>query len=247
MAPQQQIDRMLDIINVMATEEKLDRIWDFQVVVPVNKKSLLARRGLNKVLQNHLNPNPVVDGSPFRLADKVINTKNGFYPVADASLPTGDDVAINERGDIYVANGEMGEVVRVEPKFLEVKLSSPDRLIRVPRGGSDKSGDEDDKADDDDTGTGCNWDLAYAISVHKSQGSEFFVVIVMIDDYPGARKICDRAWIYTAISRAKKACYLVGNKATADRFCRTNNIAKRKTFLVPLIKSAVGRKRGDND
>ncbi len=237
----QQIESLLKIISDVATAEKLNRVWDIQVVTAVNKKSPLCRKELNKVLQNAINPNPIVEGSPFRLADKVVNTKNGFYPPADADKLPGEDATTNERGDIYVANGELGEVVRVEPKYLEVKLTSPERFIRVPRGG----GQADEEASDDDaTGTGCNWDLAYGLSVHKSQGSEWPVVIVMLDDYPGAKKICDRAWIYTAISRAKQACYLVGQKATADKFCRQNNIAKRKTFLKEAIYEQLSQSIG---
>ncbi len=239
--PQEQIDRTLDIIRDVSIEQDLDRVWDFQVLVAVNKKSPLSRKEINKTLQAQLNPNPIVSGTPFRLADKVINTKNGFYPAVDKNKPPGEDVVANNKGDLYVANGEIGRVTRVEVKYMEVKLSSPDRFVRVPRG-SDAS---EDGSDDDATGTGCNWDLAYAISTHKSQGSEFPVVIILIDEYPGARTVCDRSWIYTAISRAKTACYLVGKKATADRFCRANNIAKRKTFMRESILFFVNKYRSE--
>lgn len=232
--PESQVESMLEILA-----GEIDPVWGCQVLVAVNKKSKLSRKDLNKTLQNQLNVNPIIDGTPFRLADKVVNTKNGYYPPANKDAIVSDEVATNEGGDIYVANGELGEVVLVEPKYLEVNLSSPSRMIRVPRGGGDKAEDDGEGGDEESSGTGCNWDLAYALSVHKSQGSEWPTVVVMVDDYPGAKKICDRAWIYTAISRAKKDCYLVGSKATADRFCRVNNIAKRKTFLTHLIQEEV--------
>jgi exodeoxyribonuclease V alpha subunit len=73
--------------------------------------------------------------------------------------------------------------------------------------------------------------LAYGISLHKAQGSDWPWTIIMIDDYPGARRICDRSWIYTAISRAKTKCILIGNKKTAFAMSRFSNIHKRKTFL----------------
>ncbi|HEU4342425.1 MAG TPA: ATP-binding domain-containing protein, partial [Candidatus Binatia bacterium] len=67
------------------------------------------------------------------------------------------------------------------------------------------------------------------------QGSEWKVVIVMIDDYPGARMICTREFWYTAISRAKELCVLIGRKGVADQGCRRVAIRNRKTFLRELI------------
>ena len=233
--PEFQVKRLVQLLGA-ARGEGFDPVWDCQVLVPVNKKSPLSRRDLNKLLQGELNQNPVVQGSPFRLGDKVCNTKNGYFTAVDADF-TDEDTATNERGEVYVANGELGEVIEVAEKFVVVKLSSPARVVRVPRG---KAADADSESDlagadgsgaDDGPATGCSWDLGYALSVHKFQGSEVGVAIIMIDDYPGAKMVCDRAWIYTAISRAKKHCLLIGRKSTADRFCRVNRIANRKTML----------------
>ena len=233
--PEFQVKRLVQLLGA-ARGEGFDPVWDCQVLVPVNKKSPLSRRDLNKLLQGELNQNPVVQGSPFKLKDKVCNTKNGYFTAVDADF-TDEDTATNERGEVYVANGELGEVIEVAEKFVVVKLSSPARVVRVPRG---KAADADSESDlagadgsgaDDGPATGCSWDLGYALSVHKFQGSEVGVAIIMIDDYPGAKMVCDRAWIYTAISRAKKHCLLIGRKSTADRFCRVNRIANRKTML----------------
>ena len=57
----------------------------------------------------------------------------------------------------------------------------------------------------------------------------------MLDEYPGARMICDRSWLYTAISRAKDRCVLIGKKTLANHFCRNSNISKRKTLLKERI------------
>lgn len=219
------------VLSTLEEQKKagLDPVWDCQIVVPVNQKSPMARRELNPWLQKELNPNPPVKGSPFRLEDKVVNTKNGWYPPADPSEKPSPEATVNKFGHYYVANGEQGRVKRVEPKWIEVELQSPERRIRVPRGTEDNGDDEEA------TGTGCNWDLAYAISVHKSQGSEWPVVLVVIDEYPGAKRLCDRAWLYTAISRAKKECYLVGRIDTAQTMATRNNIDKRKTFLKEWI------------
>ena len=60
-------------------------------------------------------------------------------------------------------------------------------------------------------------------------------MIVMIDDYPGAKRVCSREWLYTAISRAKQKCILIGKKSVADAMCNRTAVDKRKTFLRELI------------
>jgi len=233
--PEQQIAAMLQQIKVSASGG-MNAIWDCQVVVPVNKKSPLARRELNKILQAELNSNGGIDGSPFRLGDKIVNTKNGYFPSVtfDENDP---DTQTNERGEVYVANGELAEVVKVESNLTIAKLANPARTIKIPRGKSteERDSDDDQQPDDNQPTTGCSWDLGYALSVHKSQGSEWPVVIVMIDEYPGAKLVCSREWCYTAISRAKKLCVLIGKKSVADGMCRRPVLGKRKTFLKERI------------
>lgn len=246
--PQNQIDLMCDTVDQASREMKIHPIWDVQVLCAVNKKSDLSRKELNKVLQAQLNHSPSVAGSPFRVGDKVVNTKNGWFPLVEVvgSSSTGgvvlaendDSLQINADGKVYVANGELGEVMEVQPNFMHVRLSAPKRLILVPRGQADVN-DDDGGDEEQSTGTGCNWDLGYALSVHKSQGSEWPVVIVMVDDSGGAKRICSREWLYTAISRAKNCCYLVGNLATAQGFCRRTAIDKRKTFLKERIQQGM--------
>jgi hypothetical protein len=112
-------------------------------------------------------------------------------------------------------------------------MASPDRMIKVFRGIGSKPADDDDEAED--IGTGCEWELGYAISVHKSQGSEWPIVFVMLDEYRGAQQIMTRQWLYTAISRAKLFCICVGKKSTADLCCYRDALFSRKTFLRELI------------
>jgi len=247
--PAQQIERMFAAIEV-AGRDGCDPIWDVQVIVPVNARSPIARKALNKMLQARLNPNgQQASGSPFRVGDKVVCLKNQYTPI---STDYGDDNELqkNDNGKIFVANGEQGEVLQVATKKTIVKLSGPTRYVLIPRGVESKSpagegdgeGSESGDADGGDsgksgTGTGCDWDLAFAVSCHKSQGSEYPITIVMVDEYPGAKMVCDRSWVYTAVSRAKRLCLLIGRKYTADMFCSHMNLANRKTFLVELIKS----------
>lgn len=156
---------------------------------------------------------------------------------------------------VYVANGEQAIVKAVFPKYIIAELQNPPRLVRIPCGSSKKNESEetekeDEKTDskpnakDDDNGNGCDWDLGWAITVHKSQGSQWPVIIVCIDEYPGASGeygVCDRAWLYTAISRAQKACFLVGMKHTADGMCRRQFIGRRKTAMVELIRELAAK------
>lgn len=231
-SPEEQLKEVLAEI-ALAKSNGLDPIWDVQVLVAVNKKSALSRKAVNELLQHELNHRSK-EGGPFKLGDKIVNTKNGYFPLVEVADPSDPDLQFNEKGECYVANGELAEVIHTEEKLTIAKLSNPARVVKIPRGKAqdNQDGDEDDS---DKPATGCSWDLGYGLSVHKSQGSEFKIVIVLIDEYPGARMVCSREWIYTAFSRAQVKCVVVGKKATADKFCKRIAIWKRKTFLKELV------------
>lgn len=234
--PEAQIAKMLAGVN-SAKAIGLDPVWDCQVLVPVNAKSDLGRKALNQILQRELNPSGqgVVAGG-FKVNDKIVNTKNGFFRIWDEQ----EERAGSE--ETFVANGELAAVVKVDEKQIVARLESPRRLIAIGLGKAEaeegeggSEGSAGDGAEKEKPKTGCTWDLGYALSTHKSQGSEWPVVIVMLDEYPGAKRVCSREWVYTAISRAKKLCLLVGKRDVADRFCRRQVLPMRKTFLVERI------------
>lgn len=233
-SPEQQffyIDRALRA----AREDGLDPIWDCQVLAAVNAKSPLSRKALNTFLQGELNQRPGVPGQPFRVGDKIVNTKNGYFPIHDVDT-SDEETKTNDRGEVYVANGELAEVVSVEEKLTIAKLTSPYRVIKIPRGkATEADGDDDAPLDDSKTSTGCTWDLGYCLSVHKSQGSEWKRAIIVGDEYPGARRVCSREWLYTGISRAKERCTLVGRRSTFDAMCRRLALGDRKTLLKERI------------
>lgn len=205
----------------------LDPVWDVQVACAVNLQSPLSRWVLNRHLQPILNQNPPVAGCPFRLGDKIICTANGYYPLTNPDFAGGlDPSLVDDDGRVYVANGEMAKVLEIEPKRLIAELYNPSREIVIPRGKS-----EEPAGDDAEAASGCNFDLAYAITAHRSQGSEWPAYIPVLDEYAGARQVCDKAWLYTQISRAKDVCHLVGRKHVADAMCKRDNLSKRKTFL----------------
>jgi len=217
-----------------------DPVWDVQVLCAVNEKSEVGRKNLNEGMQRILNPaGEVVEGMAFRLNDKVICSTNGMLPLVrcPSCQAEGDDqVAWNgkwfecascfnqwkpgECDQEFVANGEIGKVVLLDKKLMHVAFDSPKRTVRV-------------------TGEWLNeFDLAYAITVHKSQGSQWPVVICMADDSNGADRVTSWEWWRTAISRFQTLCFTIGKKSTIDRQCRKSALRERKTFLTELLRKA---------
>lgn len=213
----------------------IDPVWDTQVLVAVNKKSELSRVEVNKRLQNELNPHGQrAEGCPFRVGDKLIRIKrNTLMPcVEDADEDYNQD-AIDDK--VLVCNGEMGQVVAVEPKRAFAKFTGPNRLIVIPFGKT--GGDEDENGDENNqTNTGCDFDLGYACTVHKFQGSECKVILWGLDDSGGAMRLGCRELFYTGLSRAKFFEKHFGKKCTADAMCTCRSIMRRKTFLKELIQ-----------
>ena len=222
----------VDVILQAAAAESVCPVNGVQLLVAVNKSGPLSRRELNRQLQRALNP-AHEDGQTFSRGDKVVCLRNGDYQVVGGEVDPG--VAVSENETVRVANGELGVVRAVDGRRMHVELSAPRRVVLVPIGARREPAEEapwqDQEAEDDTPDTGCSWDLAYALSVHKSQGSEFPVAVVCLDDSPAASRVGDRAWVYTAISRAKKRCVLWGPLKAAREYARRNRIAQRKTFL----------------
>ena len=234
--------KILETIRAIREGGKFDPVWDTQIVVAVNDKSCLSRKSLNKILQTELNPSGLrVEGSPFRVNDKVIQLKNQFYRVVD---PKSDYRPLDSGEEAFIANGEFGRVVVVEEKRTVVRFPSGDspRFVVIPRGKQEGDGGSGDgaSAGEGSVATGCNLDLGYAATCHKMQGSQSPIVIVALDDYPGASGrygVAKREWLYTAISRAEKLCYLIGKQSTALKMMRERALPGRKTFLREKIEA----------
>jgi exodeoxyribonuclease V alpha subunit len=222
--------------KVWIEQRRINPVWDTQILVPVNEKSPLARKRLNAILQGFLNPGgDCVAGNPFRLGDKIVCSKNGWLPV-DSYAAThrlkGGPWNENKKGQkVYVANGEQAEVMAVAQRLTIARLWMPDRLVRIPRGESNGNQDGEDGGR-----TGCDWDLAYALSCHKAQGSQWPVVITMADSYPGARMLCTREWWYTGLSRAEILAVTVGERDVIESSIQKSGMGLRKTFLVEEIR-----------
>ena len=196
------------IIKMLVTERMplrgYDPIWDVQVLSPTNKRTILSCDGLNTILQKELNTNPPIKDYKFRVDDKVIQTKNDKI-----STPTGDEV--------LVVNGDMGTIIDIDVsgKKMVVEFCDPSRTVAVPMYDH-------------------NLLLAYCITTHRAQGSEFPVVIIPV--HTGFNFFVNRPWIYTGISRAKEICITVGQFAAVKNAIKQGDVLQRKTMLIEKMR-----------
>ncbi|MBV8093896.1 MAG: AAA family ATPase [Acetobacteraceae bacterium] len=238
--PAHSLETLLDKLRQFRATGEFDPVWDCQVVVPINAKSELCRVRLNQLLQQELNGDGErVDGNPFRHGDKVICLKNAMYDLEPA-------------GDTYVANGEIGQVIHVDTTQTLIQFPLPERVIRLAVG-KKRSAAEEENEDEAAEGAGRSsssgkkFDLAYAVSCHKMQGSEARVVFVLADNSGSAHRVTNREWWYTAISRARRLCTIIGERATVERQCRRVSLGIRKTFLTELLTQNTPAQKTTND
>lgn len=212
----EKIDAVYDWLKADGERNLID---DVQVIVARNA----TRQLLNRHLQQKLNPEGARGpaGCVFRLGDKVICLKNGLLGSPDSATSE------------YVANGEIGRVERFDGRRVAVRLSAPSRRVFVPLRKTDR--EQNGEANGEEGAAG-DWDLAYACTCHKFQGSECPVVVVLVE---GAGKLGSREWIYTALSRAKELCVVVGERAEISRYTRNETLPERKTFLAEMLRGEV--------
>lgn len=224
-----EVERIIDRARAMG----LDPIWDVQVITPTNGfsnlqkgQSPLSRHKINDFLQGLLNDQPKLSGTVFRQNDKIVCLKNGYISLADPRNVYGIEESLLKDGQIYVANGQLAKVLEVEDKSLIAQIEKSDVVIRIPRGKASEA-----ESDEEEASNGCSFDLAYALSCHKYQGSECPWVIVLADEYAGAKRIYSFEWWYTGWSRGKQQVYTVGKRSTVDAAIRRRVLPLRKTFL----------------
>lgn len=187
------------IINAMITlvKEKLPAyvnadVFDIQIMTPMRKGALGVDR-LNTILQDFLNP-PSPDkpekeaaGTLFRLGDKVMQIKNNYQ--IEWRLCNRYGIPIDKGTGVF--NGDTG-VIREINLFAELLTVEFDEGKLV-----DYSFRQLEELE-----------LAYAITIHKSQGSEYPAVVIPV--YSGPRMLMTRNLIYTAVTRARSCVCLVG-------------------------------------
>lgn len=228
--PKSRPQQIIDVISERLMKKK-DPVWGCQVITPCNSGPL-GRETINPILQNLFNQNKPVRGTIFRVGDKVVCTKNAFFLECD------EYGNLMHQQKAYVANGDVGKVLMIDDSSIVIKVFNPERIVRVYRTKSQAEpaarNDRDAVIVEEDS-TGSDWELAYAITCHKSQGAEYPYAIVVIDDSGSAKRVCSREWMYTAISRAKKSCCVVGRLDTMQSMVKKTSIQDRKTFLVDRI------------
>lgn len=232
--PEAQIEALLALYGRLRDNSHgWHTLWDVQVIIATNDSGPLSRKPINRLLQTHLNPTGASHPDHnFKVGDKIICLRNHF--AIDAN---------DQRGDPhYIANGEIGEVIDIsQPRKILAQFSQPERFILIP---ASKKKDQDDGNGDRGSDGGAasgDFDLAYAITCHKSQGSEFSVVIVLIDASSGARRLTSREWWYTSLSRASDLCITIGRLGSMQLGCKRSSIDRRKTLLAELIDGRATR------
>ena len=188
---------------------------DIQVLCPM-KKGVIGVENMNDTLQEALNPAArgkaelKVGMHTFRTGDKVMHTVNNY------DLEWTDEEGGAGSG---VFNGDIGRIEQIDPL-------APSMTILFDDGKRVKymQGDFDDLT------------LAYAISVHKSQGSEFPVVIIAL--MSGNYMILTRNLLYTAVTRAKEMAVLIGSSDNLEKMVKNNYTAKRYSMLESFLVTA---------
>ena len=195
--------------------------FDIQVLTPM-RKGLLGVERLNGILQQYLNPKSGdkkerEHGSHiFREGDKVMQTKNNYQLEWEIRSKYGFAI---DKG-LGVFNGDMGIIKEIN-EYAETMTVEFDEGRMVDY--SLKNLDE--------------LELAYAITIHKSQGSEYPAVVIPLLN--GPQMLMNRNLLYTAVTRAKKCVTLVGDENTFVSMIQNTRQQKRYTGLGEEIRKLV--------
>lgn len=213
------------IISVVITliQKKLPKYvnaapTDIQVMTPT-RKGLLGVERLNTILQKYLNPPAPGKAEKefgqkiFRVGDKVMQIKNNYQ--LEWEICTKFGLTVDKGTGIF--NGDMGIVTDINTfdETIEVEYDEG-RKVKYPYELLEEL------------------ELAYAITVHKSQGSEYPAVIIPL--LPGPRLLYNRNLLYTAVTRAKKCLTIVGSDATFQEMIQNKNEQNRYTSLAERIQ-----------
>lgn len=195
----------------------LDPLKDIQVLSPM-RKGETGVQNLNMILQNTLNPEDnnkpqkLYGSTIFRLGDRVMQIRN------DYTMPW---TITNEEGQICdglgVYNGDLGIIIDIDFKAELITVQFDDNRISEYRFDRLES-----------------LEHAFAVTVHKSQGTEFPAVVISLFGVPGV--LIYKNLLYTAVTRAKKLVVLVGSPSTMEKMIKNTNKNERYSGLKERLK-----------
>lgn len=204
---------VLSLINTRLTKfnSKWDKIRDMQVLTPT-RKGELGVQNLNNEIQKMLNPaskykkEKVVRDIIFREGDKIMQTKNNYELKWKRIYGIGEDEGEG------VFNGDMGFIRSISDDYKTiVVIFDEEREVIYDNISSEEL------------------ELAYAITIHKSQGSEFKVVI--IPSFMGPPLLLNRNLLYTGITRAREMVVITGKKSALNYMVNNTNSMERYSSL----------------
>lgn len=181
-------------------------IEQIQVITP-SRKGVAGTENLNIVLQNALNPESKkkracrVHNTTFREGDRVMQIKNQYERLWERG----------EESGYGVFNGDIGVIEKILPSDRQVKVVFDDRHTVYDFGELEEL------------------EIAYAVTVHKSQGSEYPFVIIPL--YAAPPMLLTRNLLYTAVTRAQKMVILVGRADIIEKMVQNNRQSMRYTGL----------------
>lgn len=186
---------------------------DIQVLTPM-RNGILGVNSLNENLQQYINPKSPdkrekeIGNTVFREGDKVMQIKNNYQLVWEQR--TAEGRLIDSGSGIF--NGDMGIITTINntTNYMEVRFDD-DRYVTYDA----KQAEE--------------LELAYAVTIHKSQGSEYPAVIMPL--VSGVSMLMTRNLLYTGVTRAKKCVCIVGRKETFDAMIANEDQHKRFSGL----------------
>lgn len=211
--------RLVDLVRSESSHlGTSDPLMDIQVLVPM-KTSALGVSELNQLLQNVLNPAAYgktehhVGSVCFREGDKIMQIKNNYK--IEWKRRTGKGWYEDGCG---VFNGDFGTILRIDPHDKIAEIAFDDgRIAEYAFAQMEEI------------------DLAYCITIHKSQGSEFKTVILPLAGGPAP--LLTRNLLYTAVTRAKRLVYCIGNRNTIERMVRNAQRNERNTGLKERLQA----------
>ena len=189
-----------------------DPIRDIQVLCPT-KLGPTGTQALNTALQNLLNPpqkgKPQLQSASrvFRVGDKVMQVRNNYEILWQR---------IGGEQGVGAYNGDIGIVESINPRDRSMVVRMDDRRMLYPAENLNEL------------------EIAYAITVHKSQGSEFPAVILPVAQVPP--RLCYRNLFYTGVTRARKLCIVAGRRDVVNRMMSNIRQNLRYSGLCALLK-----------